>query len=301
MVGQAAGLFAVTNIDDELIPSLFFAQGAGHPGSARRIVIGQYLGFTAILAVTVAAASGATFLPESAIPYVGPPPLAFGLEAAWQAFKPPPRRGRRAAGDRHPPAPLPHHRARGGGQLMDPQHCAVDGWVDAMPACVPRGTVTFYLVVRPADIDTVDDDAPDTVITCTTEAPRITHDLLNGNQPRDCSARPAPCSSRRRPTRSPGSPSTPWRSWTPRTSRSCGRCRWAGRGLRGCSGIRWQAAATGTGPGRPWSGSRRSAARSPPGRRPGAWRARRHVVTGNLPATTPMADLVRWAKTGGVV
>ncbi|MFF5859596.1 hypothetical protein ACFY8B_28935 [Streptomyces sp. NPDC012751] len=68
---------------------------------------------------------------------------------------------------------------------MDPQHCAVDGWVDAMPACVPRGTVTFYLVVRPADIDTVDDDAPGTVVTCTSEDPRITHDLLNGIQPGD--------------------------------------------------------------------------------------------------------------------
>lgn len=63
---------------------------------------------------------------------------------------------------------------------MDPQHCAVDGWVDAMPACAPRGAVTFYLVVRPADIDTVDDDAPDTVVTCTSEDPRITGWVLAG-------------------------------------------------------------------------------------------------------------------------
>ncbi|MCQ8193796.1 cadmium resistance transporter [Streptomyces rugosispiralis] len=87
IVGQAAGLFAVTNIDDILILSLFFAQGAGHHGSARRIVIGQYLGFAAILAVAVAAAFGATFLPESAIPYLGLLPLALGLKAAWQAWK----------------------------------------------------------------------------------------------------------------------------------------------------------------------------------------------------------------------
>ncbi|MEU9015162.1 cadmium resistance transporter [Streptomyces sp. NPDC048479] len=87
IVGQAAGLFTVTNIDDILILSLFFAQGAGHPGSARRIVIGQYLGFAAILAVAVAAAFGATFLPASAIPYLGLLPLALGLKAAWQAWK----------------------------------------------------------------------------------------------------------------------------------------------------------------------------------------------------------------------
>ncbi|WP_330293400.1 cadmium resistance transporter [Streptomyces sp. NBC_00576] len=87
IVGQAAGLFAVTNIDDILVLSLFFAQGARHPRSARRIVLGQYLGFVAILAVAVAAAFGATFLPESAIPYLGLLPLALGLKAAWQAWK----------------------------------------------------------------------------------------------------------------------------------------------------------------------------------------------------------------------
>ncbi|MET9958271.1 cadmium resistance transporter [Streptomyces sp. NPDC006326] len=87
IIGQAAGLFTVTNIDDILILALFFAQGAGHHGSTRRIVLGQYLGFAAILAVAVAAAFGATFLPESAVPYLGLLPLALGLKAAWQAWK----------------------------------------------------------------------------------------------------------------------------------------------------------------------------------------------------------------------
>ncbi|MEV7681320.1 cadmium resistance transporter [Streptomyces sp. NPDC088341] len=87
IIGQAAGLFAVTNVDDILILSLFFAQGAGRRGSTRRIVAGQYLGFAAILAVAVAAAFGATFLPESAIPYLGLLPLVLGLKAAWQAWR----------------------------------------------------------------------------------------------------------------------------------------------------------------------------------------------------------------------
>ncbi|WP_456340881.1 hypothetical protein [Streptomyces mirabilis] len=47
---------------------------------------GQYLGFAAILAVAVAAAFGATFLPEAAVPYLGLLPLALGLKAAWQAW-----------------------------------------------------------------------------------------------------------------------------------------------------------------------------------------------------------------------
>ncbi|MEV1172625.1 cadmium resistance transporter [Nonomuraea sp. NPDC049784] len=86
-IGQAAGLFAVTNIDDIVILALFFAQGAGRRGSALRITLGQYTGFAAILVVAVAAAFGATFLPDSVIPYLGLLPLALGLKAAWQGWR----------------------------------------------------------------------------------------------------------------------------------------------------------------------------------------------------------------------
>jgi cadmium resistance protein CadD (predicted permease) len=87
VVGQAVALFAVTNIDDILILALFFAQGAGHRGSGRRILAGQYLGFLGILAVATAAAFGATFLPEQAIPYLGLLPLALGIKAGVQAWR----------------------------------------------------------------------------------------------------------------------------------------------------------------------------------------------------------------------
>ena len=87
IVAEAAGLFAITNVDDIVVLSLFFGRSAGQHGAARRIVAGQYLGFTAILAITVAAAYGATFLPKSAIAYLGLVPLALGLWAAWQAWK----------------------------------------------------------------------------------------------------------------------------------------------------------------------------------------------------------------------
>jgi cadmium resistance protein CadD (predicted permease) len=86
-IGQAAGLFAVTNIDDIVILALFFAQGAGHRGSTRNIALGQYLGFTAIVAVAVAAAFGATFLPHAAVPYLGLLPLVLGVKAGVQAWK----------------------------------------------------------------------------------------------------------------------------------------------------------------------------------------------------------------------
>ncbi|WP_331739564.1 hypothetical protein OG590_38520 (plasmid) [Streptomyces goshikiensis] len=69
---------------------------------------------------------------------------------------------------------------------MDTKHCAVDGWVDAIPAPGRRSdTATFDLIVRPADVDTLADDAPDTVVSCTSGDPRITHTLLNGIQPGD--------------------------------------------------------------------------------------------------------------------
>ena len=87
VLGQAAGLFAVTNIDDIVILALFFAQGAGRRGTTRAIAVGQYLGFTAIVAVAVAAAFGATFLPDAAIPYLGLLPLGLGVKAGVQTWR----------------------------------------------------------------------------------------------------------------------------------------------------------------------------------------------------------------------
>jgi cadmium resistance protein CadD (predicted permease) len=83
LAGQAVGLFAVTNVDDLLILALFFARG----GPTRRIALGQYVGFAAILAVSVAAASGTTLLPARAIPYLGLLPIALGFRAAVQAWR----------------------------------------------------------------------------------------------------------------------------------------------------------------------------------------------------------------------
>jgi len=85
---QAVGLFLVTNVDDIIVLSLFFARGAGQRGTTARIVAGQYLGFGGILVASVLVALGASsFLPETAIPYFGLVPLALGLYAAWQVWR----------------------------------------------------------------------------------------------------------------------------------------------------------------------------------------------------------------------
>jgi cadmium resistance protein CadD (predicted permease) len=76
---QATGLFLVTNVDDIIVLSLFFARGAGQRGTTAKIIAGQYLGFGAILAASVVVSLGAqAFLPESAIPYFGLIPLLLG-------------------------------------------------------------------------------------------------------------------------------------------------------------------------------------------------------------------------------
>ncbi|GAW49726.1 MULTISPECIES: cadmium resistance transporter [unclassified Nocardioides] len=85
---QAIGLFLVTNIDDIIVLSLFFARGAGQRGTTTKIVVGQYLGFGGILLASVAVTFGAgLFLPDDAIPYFGLIPLLLGGFAAWQVWR----------------------------------------------------------------------------------------------------------------------------------------------------------------------------------------------------------------------
>ena len=75
--GGGGRIVAVTNVDDIVVLSLFFGRSAGQHGAGqhgagqhgsqadrRR----QYLGFTALLIIAVAAAYGATFLPEPPSP-----------------------------------------------------------------------------------------------------------------------------------------------------------------------------------------------------------------------------------------
>jgi cadmium resistance protein CadD (predicted permease) len=87
LVARAAGMFAVTNIDDILVLALFFGRCAGHRGAAVRVVIGQYLGFAAILVASLAGALGAGLLPRPAIAYLGLLPLLLGIRAAWGVWR----------------------------------------------------------------------------------------------------------------------------------------------------------------------------------------------------------------------
>jgi cadmium resistance protein CadD (predicted permease) len=113
VIGQAVGLFAVTNIDDIVILALFFGQAIGR-GSVLRVILGQYLGFAAILAASILGALGAGLLPETAIPYLGLIPLALGLRAGVHVSH---DRRRRTAHDTtaEDDRPTPHGENSGGG------------------------------------------------------------------------------------------------------------------------------------------------------------------------------------------
>ncbi len=79
LTGKAASIFAVTNIDDIVVLAVFFGQAGPSRAAAIRVVLGQYVGFAAILAVSVAGAlGGAELLPRAAIPYLGLLPLLLG-------------------------------------------------------------------------------------------------------------------------------------------------------------------------------------------------------------------------------
>lgn len=86
VIGQAAGMFAVTNVDDLLLLALWFGR-APDRRAAGKVVAGQYLGFGAILAASLLGAVGAGFLPDGVVPYLGLLPILLGLRAAWEAWR----------------------------------------------------------------------------------------------------------------------------------------------------------------------------------------------------------------------
>ena len=75
----AIGLFAATNIDDIVVLAVLFL--ASTRGSIRgwQIVGGQYLGFIALVLLSVVAALGLTIVPDEWVGFVGLLPLAIGV------------------------------------------------------------------------------------------------------------------------------------------------------------------------------------------------------------------------------
>lgn len=75
IVASAVLTFAATNVDDLVVLSLLFGQG----NPTRRVVAGQYLGFTAIVGLSAALSQGALALPRAWVGVLGLVPLLLGL------------------------------------------------------------------------------------------------------------------------------------------------------------------------------------------------------------------------------
>jgi cadmium resistance protein CadD (predicted permease) len=84
--------FAATNIDDVFLLTVFFAQRV----PTRRIVAGQYLGFAAIILLSLIGVRAGLAIPHHWIRALGSFPLAIGIKELLQARRPQPEESRRS-------------------------------------------------------------------------------------------------------------------------------------------------------------------------------------------------------------
>ena len=70
--------FAVTNIDDIFVLMIFFSQ-IDQPFRRGHVVIGQYLGFVALIAVSLLGFLGSFIVPKEWIGLLGLAPIAIGI------------------------------------------------------------------------------------------------------------------------------------------------------------------------------------------------------------------------------
>jgi cadmium resistance protein CadD (predicted permease) len=90
-VVTAAAAFAATNVDDFAV-LLLIAIGASPGGAtARRVVAGQYLGFTVLVLISLAGAAALHSLPGRWVGLLGLVPLALGIRGLVQAMRSSPR------------------------------------------------------------------------------------------------------------------------------------------------------------------------------------------------------------------
>jgi cadmium resistance transport/sequestration family protein len=83
----AVGLFVATNLDDIVILTVLFVASTRGGLRARSIVAGQYLGFTALVALSAITALGLTIVPDQWVGLLGLIPLAIGTLALTRALR----------------------------------------------------------------------------------------------------------------------------------------------------------------------------------------------------------------------
>jgi cadmium resistance transport/sequestration family protein len=78
-LAAAIGLFAATNIDDIVVLTVLFLASTRGTLPGWKVVVGQYLGFIALVAISVIAAAGLTLIPDEWVGFLGLIPLAIGV------------------------------------------------------------------------------------------------------------------------------------------------------------------------------------------------------------------------------
>ncbi|WIE57998.1 cadmium resistance transporter [Curtobacterium sp. MCLR17_031] len=89
-IAGAVGLFAATNIDDIVVLTVLFLASTRGTLPGWKVVIGQYAGFIALVAISVLAAAGLTIVPDQWVGFLGLIPLGIGLVGLIRALR---RRG----------------------------------------------------------------------------------------------------------------------------------------------------------------------------------------------------------------
>ena len=84
ITGVAA--FAATNVDDIFILMLFFSQVGGEFRN-RHVVLGQYLGFAALVALSVLGSLGVLVVPEEWVGLLGLVPIFLGVRASLRTLR----------------------------------------------------------------------------------------------------------------------------------------------------------------------------------------------------------------------
>jgi cadmium resistance transport/sequestration family protein len=85
-IAAAAGVFAGTDVDDLIVLTVLFLAGraTGRPRT-RDVVVGQYLGIAALVAISAAAAVGLLAVPDRWVGLIGLVPIAIGIRGLWKA------------------------------------------------------------------------------------------------------------------------------------------------------------------------------------------------------------------------
>jgi len=89
-IAAAIGLFAATNIDDIVVLTVLFLASTRGALPGWKVITGQYLGFIALVAISVVAAAGLTIVPDEWVGLLGLIPLAIGVYGLIRTFR---RRG----------------------------------------------------------------------------------------------------------------------------------------------------------------------------------------------------------------